>query len=427
MAITNASRLANFGSGIGTEGAVLQVDNTNERIGIGTTNPNATLTVGNIGVSGTSIYVYGDGRIVGVLTATKFSGGWDGALSITDSTASTSTSTGALIVSGGVGIAKSLFVGEGVSVAGTITYDDVTNIDSVGIVTAGKGFRATTGGLIVTAGVSTFTDNITVGTYGATAGPDLRLKGSTSSVQSIYYGSSAADYYQGYLQYDIVKNRLTIGTNKTDQINIDSSGNLKAVGIVTASNVRVPDNGKFTAGAGNDLEIYHNGTSSYIDNSTNDLWIRANSTIYFYNKWDSEYYAKFWPNAGIDLYHNNAKKFETTSAGITVTGTVTDSKGDVRKIPGNTQASTYTLVAADSGKYVWASGTVTVPQSVFSAGDVVTIVNDTNSDLAITKSIATMYMSSDGTSANRTLSAFGMATILFVSGTAAYISGAGLS
>jgi len=44
-----------------------------------------------------------------------------------------------------------------VSVAGTITYDDVTNIDSVGIVTAGKGLRATTGGLIVTAGVSTFT------------------------------------------------------------------------------------------------------------------------------------------------------------------------------------------------------------------------------------------------------------------------------
>ena len=43
-----------------------------------------------------------------------------------------------------------------VSIAGTLTYEDVTNVDSVGIVTAGKGFRATTGGLIVTAGVSTF-------------------------------------------------------------------------------------------------------------------------------------------------------------------------------------------------------------------------------------------------------------------------------
>ena len=162
MAITNASRLADFGSGIGTAGAVLQIDNAAKEVGIGTSNPNATLTVGNIGASGTSIYVHGDGRITGVITATKFSGGWDGALSISDATASTSTSTGALIVSGGVGIAKSLFVGEGVSVGGTITYDDVTNIDSVGIVTAGKGFRATTGGLIVTAGVSTFTADVSI-------------------------------------------------------------------------------------------------------------------------------------------------------------------------------------------------------------------------------------------------------------------------
>ena len=78
-----------------------------------------------------------------------------GVTKITNSTASTSSSTGALIVTGGVGIGKSLFVSEGISVGGTITYDDVTNIDSVGIVTAGKGFRATSGGIIVTAGVST--------------------------------------------------------------------------------------------------------------------------------------------------------------------------------------------------------------------------------------------------------------------------------
>ena len=105
-------------------------------------------------------------NITGVATATTFSGGWDGALSITDSTASTSTSTGALIVSGGVGIAKSLFVGEGVSIAGTITYNDVTNIDSVGIVTAGGGLyvgrtsigvTATTAGHIIAAGVITAT------------------------------------------------------------------------------------------------------------------------------------------------------------------------------------------------------------------------------------------------------------------------------
>ena len=73
--------------------------------------------------------------------APDFTNGWTaaGISTVTDSTSSTSTTTGALVVSGGVGIAKSLFVGEGISVAGTITYNDVSNIDSIGIVTAGAG------------------------------------------------------------------------------------------------------------------------------------------------------------------------------------------------------------------------------------------------------------------------------------------------
>ena len=112
---------------------------------------------------------------------------------------------------------------------------------------------------------------------------------------------------------------------------------------------------------------------------------------------------------------------------IAVTGTVSDSKGDLRKVIQNTQGSTYTLVAADAGKHILASGTVTIPDSVFAAGDAVTIVNNTGSDLTITKTITTMYMSTDASSANRTLATRGMATILFASGTVAYISGAGLS
>ena len=78
-------------------------------------------------------------RVTGVATAGSFSGGWDGALSITDTTASTSTSTGALIVSGGVGIAKSLFVAGNISAAGTVTYEDVTNQDVIGLATFRSG------------------------------------------------------------------------------------------------------------------------------------------------------------------------------------------------------------------------------------------------------------------------------------------------
>ena len=64
---------------------------------------------------------------------------------------------------------------------------------------------------------------------------------------------------------------------------------------------------------------------------------------------------------------------------------------------------------------------------MFVAGDIVTIINNTGSDLTLTKTITTMYNTADGSSANRTLATRGMATIIFNSGTVAYISGSGLS
>ena len=65
MAVTQATTLADFTSGIGTAGAILQVDNADQRVGIGTTDPQATLQVG--------IAITMDGT-AGVITATKFAG-----------------------------------------------------------------------------------------------------------------------------------------------------------------------------------------------------------------------------------------------------------------------------------------------------------------------------------------------------------------
>ena len=67
--ISNASRLADFGSGIGTQGAIIQVDNVNERVGIGTTNPQAMLQVG------TAISMFG---LTGIVSATTFYGSGEG-------------------------------------------------------------------------------------------------------------------------------------------------------------------------------------------------------------------------------------------------------------------------------------------------------------------------------------------------------------
>ena len=209
--------------------------------------------------------------------------------------------------------------------------------------------------------------------------------------------------------------------------------------------ITLQDNNGYYSGTTNDLSVIHDGSNSYLRHggagnlfvettgtdeditikSARDVWIQTNVDSTAGGGVDNS--AKFTHNGSVDLYHDNTKKFETTAAGITVTGSVTDDKGDVRKIIQNTQGSTYTLVAADAGKHILASGTVTIPDSVFSAGDAVTIVNNTSSNLAITKTITTMYNTADGTSANRTLATRGMATILFVSGTVAYISGSGLS
>ena len=100
----------------------------------------------NVGVNSTSPDVKLD--VGGAVLVTGIS-------TFENTTQSTSSTTGALIVSGGVGIAKSLNVGGNLSVAGTITYDDVTNVDSVGVVTARQGINVVGGGLTVT-GVSTF-------------------------------------------------------------------------------------------------------------------------------------------------------------------------------------------------------------------------------------------------------------------------------
>jgi hypothetical protein len=99
MAITNASRLADFGSGIGTAGAIIQIDNANQRVGIGTTNPVTTLQVAGIvsatsftgNLTGTATGLTGTPNLnVGVVTATSFVGSGSSLTGITGKAAAMS-------------------------------------------------------------------------------------------------------------------------------------------------------------------------------------------------------------------------------------------------------------------------------------------------------------------------------------------------
>tara|TARA_R100000278_G_scaffold103741_2_gene80146 strand:- start:687 stop:1265 length:579 start_codon:yes stop_codon:yes gene_type:complete len=83
-------------------------------------------------------------------------------------------------------------------------------------------------------------------------------------------------------------------------------------------NVRI----KVGSGSGGDLRIYHNGSNSYIEDSgTGELRMLA-STLSVRNSGDTELMITAIEDGAVNLYHDNSKKFETTSTGVTVTGNV---------------------------------------------------------------------------------------------------------
>ena len=77
------------------------------------------------------------------------------------------------------------------------------------------------------------------------------------------------------------------------------------------------DNAKAYFGAGNDLQIHHDGANSNIYNQTNSLYIRS-ADVRITNAGVSEHMAKFFENGTVELYYDNSKKFETRSDGVLI-------------------------------------------------------------------------------------------------------------
>ena len=91
-----------------------------------------------------------------------------------------------------------------------------------------------------------------------------------------------------------------------------------------------------------------------------------------------------------------------------------------------TKTSSYTLSTNDVGKYVQigSGGSIVVPNSTFSEGDVVSIFNNTTGDRTITLSISTAYIGGTNTNVSSvTLATRGIATIFFISSTLCVING----
>ena len=145
--------------------------------------------------------------------------------------------------------------------------------------------------------------------------------------------------------------RLVFQTNgTTTALTLDSSQNATFVGDVS-----IGDNDKIILGDGQDLQLYHNGSNSYIkDNGTGQLVLDGNAVI---------------------LQYSASTKLTTTSTGVNITGDLTVNGNPVGRTP-LLKSSSYT---ASNGEYVVATTggiTITLPASP-SAGDYVEIHDGT--------------------------------------------------
>jgi hypothetical protein len=102
-------------------------------------------------------------------------------------------------------------------------------------------------------------------------------------------------------------------------LNVNSSGLVNIDGDLNLS-----DGNEIKLGASQDLQIYHDGSNSYIkETGTGNLLITSNGASVQINKGTTENMAEFIVDGAVKLYYDSARKFETTNTGVTVTGNST--------------------------------------------------------------------------------------------------------
>ena len=263
--------------------------------------------------------------------------------------------------------------GGNLTVSGVLTYEDVTNVDSVGLITArngivvGSGITLSKDGDIFATGIKTVSGNVKVGT-GITLSPDgdvfftgvgtgngsglTALNASnlaSGTVPTARLGSgtaSSSTFLRGDSTFQTVNTDLVSDT--TPQLGGNLDVNTKNILFGDSSDGSSDDVLKF--GAGSDLSLFHNGTDSRIVNTTGDLSIRGNSLKLASTT--GEEYIRCTADSSVILFHDNVAKFTTNSDGYRVDdnvkaqfGTGTDLEiyhnGTVNLIQGKNSANIY--------------------------------------------------------------------------------------
>ena len=222
----------------------------------------------------------------GIITATKFSGPLD---SIGGNFAGVITATNG-VFSGNISAVDGNFSGN-VSVGGTLTYEDVTNIDSVGIVTARDGLKVLAGGANVVGVVTATTfkgdgDFVDIDVDGHTNLDNVNVAGVATFASAVNTGALTATTgtfsgnvsIGGTLTYEDVTNIDSVGIiTARDGLKV-LAGGVNVVGVVTATSfvgglpiTSGADNRVITASSASAIQgeanLYFNGTSLSVGGS----------------------------------------------------------------------------------------------------------------------------------------------------------------
>ena len=177
--------------------------------------------------------------------------------------------------------------------------------------------------------------NVDSGTLFVDSSNDTVSVGSTSSNEKLFVngnlrlGTNPSLQFAGaYLDVHHANGtatqlRVRDNSSGSDPIfKIYNANNSSEVFKIEGNEVLYSDNVKAKFGTGGDLEIYHDGNNSYIDDAgTGSLRVRS-GTVTITNAAGSKTSAVFSSGGAQTLYHNNNAKLATSSTGITVTGTV---------------------------------------------------------------------------------------------------------
>jgi hypothetical protein len=138
------------------------------------------------------------------------------------------------------------------------------------------------------------------------------------------------------------------------------------IAVSAGDDITFTDTSKAIFGAGGDLEVYHDGSNSYIkDAGTGALNIQTNSLV-VQNAAGTETLLSAAENGAATLYYDNAAKLATTATGIDVTGGI-NATGAARLGVLNTDTSLTTygtgtlVISTNAGTN---SGTITIAQGV---------------------------------------------------------------